>query len=110
MRCDTWTGDVVRWSEAGFFPSEAVFVARPTSDSEAARDCNGNRRSCNDKSPAASDEEDGVLLSLVLSLEDERQGFLLILDPRDMREISRSYFKTPASPLTPSFHGVFLPH
>ena len=77
MRCDTWTGDVVRWSEAGFFPSEAVFVARPTSGSEAARDCNGNLRSCNDKSPAASDEEDGVLLSLVLSLEDERQGFLL---------------------------------
>ena len=66
------------------YPSEPVFVPRP----------------------GASDEDDGVLLSQVYDGE-KRETFLLVLDAKDMTELSRCYtgMRCPIS-----FHGQFLPY
>ena len=72
------------WVRPNWYPSEAVFVPRP----------------------GAVDEDDGVLLSQVYD-GDKRETFLLVLDTRDMAELSRCYtgMRCPIS-----FHGQFLPY
>jgi carotenoid cleavage dioxygenase-like enzyme len=69
------------WSEAGCYPGEPVFVARP----------------------GAGEEDDGVLLSVVL---DSRSGlsFLLVLDAGDLSELARA--EAPHH-IPFGFHGQF---
>jgi beta,beta-carotene 9',10'-dioxygenase len=79
---DVVEGEFSEWAEAGCYPGEPVFVARP----------------------GASEEDDGALLSVVL---DSRSGtsFLLVLDARDLGELARA--RVPhAIPF--GFHGQFL--
>jgi carotenoid cleavage dioxygenase-like enzyme len=74
---DGWLGSIVKgdvvartsavWAEDGCYPGEPVFVGRPS----------------------ASDEDDGVLLSVVLDARSER-SFLLVLDARSLEELARA--------------------
>lgn len=77
------TDRVLRWQQDGCYPSEPYFVARP----------------------GATDEDDGVVLSVVLDTTVEpARSFLLALDARTFTETARA-----ATPdLIPhGFHGAF---
>ncbi|RWS08685.1 beta:beta-carotene 9' [Dinothrombium tinctorium] len=84
MKCDTRTKSIVLWEENNFYPSEPIFVPRPD----------------------AIDEDDGIILSSVISEIENNKGFLLILDAKSMKEIARAEMETP-SYLPPDFHGYF---
>ncbi|KAG0242103.1 carotenoid oxygenase [Mortierella sp. GBAus27b] len=74
------------WVEDQCTPSEPVFV--PT--------------------PNATEEDDGVLLSIVLDGR-RRTGFMLILNAQTMKEIARA--DMPEGRVAPhNFHGMFIPH
>lgn len=73
---------VVEWSEAGCYPSEPVFVARP----------------------GGTAEDDGVVLSVVVDVPRQRT-FLLVLDALRFSELARAEVDA-VVPLT--FHGTFL--
>ncbi|KAK7501896.1 hypothetical protein BaRGS_00006982, partial [Batillaria attramentaria] len=74
------------WGEEGYQPGEPVFVSRP----------------------GAVEEDDGVILSPVISLDSGKPCFLLILDAGTFKELARAV--TPASmKWALSFHGTYLP-
>jgi beta,beta-carotene 9',10'-dioxygenase len=80
-KLDVTSGEVKTWQQAGSFPGEPVFVARPDGDSE----------------------DDGVLLSVTLDV-DRGNSFLLVLDARDLLELAR----VDAPQHIPwHFHGLF---
>ncbi|MCG5509697.1 carotenoid oxygenase family protein [Ectothiorhodospira lacustris] len=83
VKLDVGRGTHLTWSEADGYPGEPVFVPRP----------------------GATEEDDGVLLSVVL---DAAAGtsHLLILDARTLEERARA---TLPIPLPFGFHGAFLP-
>lgn len=103
MKCDVLTKSVRSWHETGSYASEPVFVPRPMADSGALSV--GTRRVALTQEDR---EDDGVILSMVMSEADERKGFLLVLDAKTMKEVARADFATPSA-LTPTFHGIFLP-
>lgn len=70
------------WSQAGCYPSEPVFVARP----------------------GGTAEDDGVVLSVVVDVPRART-FLLVLDAAEFTEVARAEVDA-VVPLT--FHGTFL--
>lgn len=57
-----------QWQEHGAYPTEAVFVPRP----------------------GATEEDDGVVLSLILDAVNKK-SFLLILDAKNLKEVARVY-------------------
>lgn len=73
---------VLEWSEAGCYPSEPVFVARP----------------------GGTAEDDGVVLSVVVDVPS-RHTLLLVLDAGGFTELARAEVDA-VVPLT--FHGTFL--
>ncbi|XP_067670849.1 carotenoid-cleaving dioxygenase, mitochondrial-like [Haliotis asinina] len=73
-----------KWCEDGCFPSEAIFVPRPSS----------------------SREDDGVLLSVVGTVGEDQEDFLLILDAGTLEEVARVVF--PGIRFPRDQHGVFL--
>ncbi|KAJ8276087.1 hypothetical protein COCON_G00078390 [Conger conger] len=70
------------WHHPGLFPSEPVFVP----------------------SPNATEEDDGVILSVVLTPTKENSTFLLVLDARTFKELGRA--EVPVN-MPYGFHGVF---
>ncbi|KAJ8276086.1 hypothetical protein COCON_G00078380 [Conger conger] len=70
------------WDHPGLFPSEPVFVP----------------------SPNATEEDDGVILSVVLTPTKENSSFLLVLDARTFEELGRA--EVPVN-MPYGFHGVF---
>jgi carotenoid cleavage dioxygenase-like enzyme len=112
MKCDTLNKSVKSWHETGCYASEPIFVPRPAADSTAFLATRSNRRHMvlpdGGSRNNHDSEDDGVLLSLVISESDERKGFLLVLDGKSMKEVARAEFASP-SILTPTFHGIFLP-
>ncbi|XP_062308585.1 retinal Mueller cells isomerohydrolase-like isoform X1 [Osmerus eperlanus] len=77
---ETWV-----WQEADSYPSEPLFV----------------------QTPDATEEDDGVLLSIVVKPgAAERPGFLLILNAGDLTEVARAEVDT-IIPVT--FHGMYKP-
>uniref|UniRef100_A0A8C5EKA9 Carotenoid-cleaving dioxygenase, mitochondrial n=1 Tax=Gouania willdenowi TaxID=441366 RepID=A0A8C5EKA9_GOUWI len=72
------------WYQKGFYPSEPVFVA----------------------SPDAEDEDDGVILSVVLTPSQDKATFLLVLDAHSFEELGRA--DVPVN-LAYGFHGTFSP-
>ncbi|KAK8030957.1 retinal pigment epithelial membrane protein [Apiospora arundinis] len=73
-KIDCETRDVLIWSAPqAHSPSEAIFVPRPSVDTEAH----------------ASDEDDGVLLSVVLDGVN-KSSYLLCLDAKTMTELGRA--------------------
>lgn len=67
VKIDVETGTVAAWHVAGLYPGEPVFVP----------------------SPAATTEDDGVLLSVVLDIGGDR-SFLLVLDAATLKELARA--------------------
>ncbi|KAI3368489.1 hypothetical protein L3Q82_025505, partial [Scortum barcoo] len=76
---ETWV-----WQEEDSYPSEPLFV--PT--------------------PGATEEDDGVLLSVVVKPGAERPGFLLVLDAMKLTELARAEVNA-MIPVT--FHGMYKP-
>lgn len=85
VKVDTEQGLAATWHEPGCYPGEPVFVPDP--------------------SRAESEEDAGVLLSVVL---DAARGtcFLLVLDARSMVELARA--RAPHA-ITFGFHGDYFP-
>ena len=76
-------GTSLSWSHEGCYPSEPVFVPNPN----------------------ATQEDDGILLSVVLDTK-QKHSFLLVLDAATMTELARAH----APHHIPfGMHGIFLP-
>ncbi|KAK6353164.1 hypothetical protein TWF696_005152 [Orbilia brochopaga] len=81
VKYDTQTRTASYWEQHGHSPSEPIFVANP----------NG------------TDEDDGVLLTVVLDGSAEK-SYLLMLNAKDLTEIARAEMETVVSF---GFHGTF---
>lgn len=83
-KVDIETRTHLEWFQENCFPSEPVFVA----------------------SPGAIEEDDGVILSSVISPDPAVAPFMLVLDARDLKELARA--QIPAS-VHMDLHGYFIP-
>ncbi|KAM3584931.1 uncharacterized protein V6R79_002897 [Siganus canaliculatus] len=83
-KVDIVTRKHVEWRQESCYPSEPVFVA----------------------SPGAVEEDDGVILSSVISPDPAIAPFMLVLDAKTFREIARA--SIPAS-VHMDLHGYFVP-
>ncbi|XP_074520250.1 beta,beta-carotene 15,15'-dioxygenase [Halichoeres trimaculatus] len=81
---DILTRTHLLWEQENCFPSEPVFVA----------------------SPGAVEEDDGLILSSVISPDPKVSPFMLVLDARTMEEVARATI--PAS-VHMDLHGHFIP-
>ncbi|KAI4875518.1 hypothetical protein NFI96_009699 [Prochilodus magdalenae] len=70
------------WDQPGFYPSEPVFVP----------------------SPDAKEEDDGVILSVILTPTMDKSTFLLVLDAKTFKELGRA--EVPVN-IPYGFHGIF---
>ncbi|CAB1458505.1 unnamed protein product [Pleuronectes platessa] len=70
------------WEQPGLYPSEPIFVP----------------------SPDATEEDDGVVLSVVITPNKENSTFLLVLDARTFEELGRA--EVPVN-IPYGFHGTF---
>ncbi|XP_077313812.1 carotenoid-cleaving dioxygenase, mitochondrial-like isoform X1 [Lithobates pipiens] len=84
IKVDVETKKAKIWKEDGFYPSEPIFVP----------------------SPDSVEEDDGVLLSAVLTPHQDKSTFLLILNAKDFTEIARA--EVPLQ-IPYGFHGIFVP-
>ncbi|XP_064193214.1 beta,beta-carotene 15,15'-dioxygenase isoform X1 [Anguilla rostrata] len=83
-KLDIVTRQCVEWTEEECYPSEPVFVA----------------------SPGAVEEDDGVILSSVVSLNPEKPPFMLVLDAKSFTELARAKI---SSTVHMDLHGLFVP-
>ena len=81
LKLDVESDEAIYWVEPATYPGEPVFVAAP----------DGSR------------EDEGVLLSVVLS-GSEGRSFLLVLDASDMKELGRAWVP---GVVPHGFHGLF---
>ena len=95
MKVNTLTKKCITWFDPSFYPSEAVFVATQSTCSTSS-------------SSSLPVEDDGVLLSLVINLHDETNGFLLVLNACNFTPLAKASFST-THVIPPGFHGIFLP-
>ncbi|XP_029019352.1 beta-carotene 15, 15-dioxygenase 2, like isoform X2 [Betta splendens] len=82
LKMDVHTKELKVWRYPGFYPSEPVFVA----------------------SPRATEEDDGVVLSVIITPRQENRTFLLVLDARSFTELARA--EVPVN-IPTGTHGVF---
>ncbi|XP_062236299.1 beta,beta-carotene 15,15'-dioxygenase [Platichthys flesus] len=83
-KVDIVTREHIEWTQDDCFPSEPVFVA----------------------SPGAVEEDDGVILSSVISPDPNISPFMLILNAKNFEEIARA--SIPAD-VHMDLHGLFIP-
>ncbi|XP_016060839.1 PREDICTED: beta,beta-carotene 9',10'-oxygenase isoform X2 [Miniopterus natalensis] len=72
------------WREDGFYPAEPVFVPVP----------------------GTSEEDGGVILSVVITPNQNKSNFLLVLDAKNFEELGRA--EVPVQ-MPYGFHGTFVP-
>ncbi|XP_036202795.1 beta,beta-carotene 15,15'-dioxygenase isoform X1 [Myotis myotis] len=84
LKYDILTKSFLRWGEQHCWPSEPVFV--PT--------------------PDAKEEDDGILLSAIVSSDPQKLPFLLILDAKTFAELARAYVDVD---MHLDLHGLFIP-
>uniref|UniRef100_A0A8D2D8M2 Carotenoid-cleaving dioxygenase, mitochondrial n=1 Tax=Sciurus vulgaris TaxID=55149 RepID=A0A8D2D8M2_SCIVU len=84
MKVDVVNKTLKVWREDGFYPSEPIFVPVP----------------------GASEEDDGVVLSVVITPNQNESNFLLVLDARNFEELGRA--EVPVQ-MPYGFHGTFVP-
>ncbi|CAL8248727.1 unnamed protein product [Merluccius merluccius] len=70
------------WRHPGLFPSEPVFVPAPN----------------------AAEEDDGVVMSVIITPEEDKSTFLLVLDAKTFTELGRA--EVPVN-IPYGTHGVF---
>lgn len=83
-KVDILTRKHIEWVDEEGYPSEPVFVA----------------------SPDAIEEDDGVILSSVVSLNPQKPPFLLVLDAKSFKEIARASIN---ATVHMDLHGLFIP-
>ncbi|XP_029001361.1 beta,beta-carotene 15,15'-dioxygenase isoform X1 [Betta splendens] len=83
-KLDTETKELVYWYEDNCFPSEPVFIPRPNGESE----------------------DDGAVVSSVVTLSPDQPGFILVLDGRTLKEVARAHVN---AELHKDMHGFFIP-
>ncbi|XP_077571311.1 beta-carotene 15, 15-dioxygenase 2, like [Stigmatopora nigra] len=84
LKMDVHTKELKVWRYAGLFPSEPVFVA----------------------SPEATEEDDGVVLSVIITPREDKSTFLLVLDAKTFTELGRA--EVPVN-IPYGTHGIFNP-
>ncbi|KAL8195181.1 UNVERIFIED_CONTAM: Beta,beta-carotene 15,15'-monooxygenase [Gekko kuhli] len=84
VKFDILTKRKLRWEEEHCWPSEPVFVP----------------------SPNAKEEDDGIILSTIVTTQPQKPPFLLILDAKTFKERARA---TVNVELHLDLHGVFIP-
>ncbi|KAM7057946.1 beta,beta-carotene 15,15'-dioxygenase [Molossus nigricans] len=84
LKYDLLTKSILQWEEDYCWLSESLFV--PT--------------------PGATDEDDGIILSVIISSEPQKPPFLLVLDARSFTELARAYID---ADVHPDLHGLFIP-
>ncbi|KAM4703961.1 carotenoid-cleaving dioxygenase, mitochondrial-like isoform 2-T2 [Rhinophrynus dorsalis] len=84
IKVDVQTKEMMVWQEDGFYPSEPVFLPCPD----------------------ATEEDSGVIMSVVLTPHQEKNAFLLFLDAKTFSEIGRA--EVPVQ-MAYGFHGIFVP-
>uniref|UniRef100_A0A3Q3E5N9 Beta-carotene 15, 15-dioxygenase 2, like n=1 Tax=Hippocampus comes TaxID=109280 RepID=A0A3Q3E5N9_HIPCM len=82
LKMDVHTKELKVWRYPGLFPSEPVFVA----------------------SPEATEEDDGVVLSVIITPREDKSTFLLVLDAKTFNELGRA--EVPVN-IPYGTHGVF---
>ncbi|XP_030593065.1 beta,beta-carotene 9',10'-oxygenase-like [Archocentrus centrarchus] len=82
LKMDVHTKELKAWRYPGLYPSEPVFVA----------------------SPKATEEDDGVVLSVIITPREEKSTFLLVLDAKTFSELGRA--EVPVN-IPYGTHGVF---
>lgn len=82
LKVDIQTRQEWIWKQAGCYPGEPIFVGRP----------------------GRKDEDDGVILSVVLSAE-QGSSFLIVLDARNLEELARAEIP---QPVLFGYHGAFF--
>ncbi|XP_041834726.1 beta-carotene oxygenase 1, like [Melanotaenia boesemani] len=83
-KVDIVTRTHIQWHQENCYPSEPVFVA----------------------SPGAVEEDDGVILSSIVSPDPEISPFMLILNAKTFEEIARASIPVPVHI---DLHGLFIP-
>ncbi|XP_054566274.1 beta,beta-carotene 15,15'-dioxygenase [Eptesicus fuscus] len=84
VKYDILTKSFLRWGEEHCWPSESVFVSTPD----------------------AKEEDDGIILSAVVSSDPQKLPFLLILDAKSFAELARAYVDVD---MHLDLHGLFIP-
>ncbi|XP_060110342.1 beta,beta-carotene 15,15'-dioxygenase [Heteronotia binoei] len=84
VKCDILTKRKLHWGEEHCWPAEPVFVP----------------------SPNAKEEDDGIILSSIVTTQPQKPPFLLILDAKTFKEIARA---TVNVELHLDLHGIFIP-
>ncbi|XP_036921488.1 beta,beta-carotene 9',10'-oxygenase isoform X2 [Sturnira hondurensis] len=84
IKVDVVNKTLMVWREDGFYPSEPVFVPVP----------------------GTSEEDGGVLLSVVITPNQNKSNFLLVLDAKNFDELGRA--EVPVQ-MPYGFHGTFVP-
>ncbi|XP_062310799.1 beta-carotene 15, 15-dioxygenase 2, like [Osmerus eperlanus] len=82
LKMDVQTKQLKAWRHPGLFPSEPVFVAAPN----------------------AREEDDGVVMSVIITPRQEKSTFLLVLDAQTFTELGRA--ELPVN-IPYGTHGVF---
>lgn len=82
LKMDVRTKELKAWRYPGLYPSEPVFVA----------------------SPGATEEDDGVVLSVIITPREDKSSFLLVLDAKTFTELGRA--EVPVN-IPAGTHGVF---
>ncbi|XP_051884111.1 beta,beta-carotene 15,15'-dioxygenase-like isoform X2 [Pristis pectinata] len=84
IKCDIQNRSLLEWEEELCWPAEPVFV----------------------KAPDAKEEDDGVLLSSVVTSDAKKSSFLLVLDAKTFKELGRA---SVSADLHLDLHGMFIP-
>ncbi|XP_060643014.2 carotenoid-cleaving dioxygenase, mitochondrial isoform X1 [Anolis sagrei] len=83
IKMDLKTKEMKIWQQDGMYPSEPVFVPEPNSGTE----------------------DSGVILSVVLTPDQNQGSFLLVLDAKNFTELGRA--EVPVQ-IPYGFHGIFV--
>ncbi|XP_007887465.1 beta,beta-carotene 15,15'-dioxygenase isoform X2 [Callorhinchus milii] len=84
IKCDILTKTCYEWREDHCWPAEPVFV----------------------RAPEAKEEDDGVLLSSIVSSDPKTSSFLLVLDAKTFKELGRA---SVTADIHLDLHGLFIP-
>ncbi|KAM6177464.1 beta,beta-carotene 15,15'-dioxygenase [Erethizon dorsatum] len=84
VKYDILTKSSLKWGEESCWPAEPLFVPAPD----------------------AKDEDDGVILSAIVSTDPQKPPFLLILDAKSFTELARA---SVAVEMHLDLHGLFIP-
>ncbi|XP_028665642.1 beta,beta-carotene 15,15'-dioxygenase [Erpetoichthys calabaricus] len=83
-KVDAMTKQIVEWSEDDCWPAEPVFVPAPD----------------------AKEEDDGIILSSIVSSNPSKPPFMLILNAKTFQEIARASIN---ADVHLDLHGIFIP-